>query len=298
MKTEKNILVAFILNFSFAIMEFIGGAWTKSVAIMSDAVHDAGDALSIGIAYFLEKKSKRKPDDDYTYGYARYSAIGSVITCVILFFGSVMVIGKSIFRLFSPVQINYNGMIVFAIFGVIVNTVAAFLTRSGDSLNQKAVNLHMLEDVLGWVVVLIGAFTMKYTDIRIIDPLMSIGVALFILFGTINNLKEALDIFLERKPDGISVGEIKEHLMEIDGIKDVHHIHIWSFDGLNNCATMHIITSENGAIIKQKVREELAEHGIGHVTLELESPDEHCCEECCNVQKNIAANPIHHHHHH
>ena len=298
MKTEKNILVAFLLNFSFAIMEFVGGAWTKSVAIMSDAVHDAGDALSIGIAYFLEKKSKRKPDDDFTYGYARYSAIGSVITCIILFLGSILVILKSVVRLISPVQINYNGMIVFAIFGVAVNTVAAFLTKSGDSLNQKAVNLHMLEDVLGWVVVLIGAFAMKFTDIRVIDPLMSIAVALFILFGTINNLKEALNIFLERKPEGISVSEIREHLMKIDGVKDIHHIHIWSFDGLNNCATMHIVTSEDGAIIKHKVREELAEHGIGHATLELESPEEACCEECCNVQKNVQSDNIHHHHHH
>ncbi len=295
MKTEKNILTAFILNFSFAIVEFVGGTLTKSVAIMSDAVHDAGDALSIGIAFFLEKKSKKKPNEDFTYGYARYSALGSVITCVILFIGSILVIIKSVFRLLSPREIHYTGMIVFAVFGVIVNTIAAFLTRSGDSMNQKAVNLHMLEDVLGWVVVLIGAITMKYTDIRIIDPLMSIAVAAFILLGTVKNLKNALNLFLERTPNGLSVNEIKEHLKLIGGIEDVHHVHIWSVDGTNNCATMHVITSEEGSELKKKIREELSEHGISHVTLELEKPGEICTEECCNIKTDV---PSAHHHRH
>lgn len=297
MKTEKNILTAFLLNFAFSIMEFIGGAWTGSVAIVSDAVHDAGDALSIGIAYLLERKSKKKPDESFTYGYSRYSAIGSVFTGAILLAGSIMVIVKSIFRLLSPQEINYSGMIVFAVFGVIVNSIAAFMTKSGDSMNQKAVNLHMLEDVLGWIVVLIGAIAMKYTDIRIIDPLMSLAVASFILFGTINNLKQALNLFLERTPDGISVSEIKQHLMEIEEVNDVHHVHVWSFDGINNCATMHIVTTQDGATVKRKIREELAEHGISHVTLELEKPEENCSEECCNMKTDNSQIHTHHHHH-
>ena len=297
MKTEKNILTAFLLNFLFAIAEFIGGAWTKSVAIMSDAVHDAGDALSIGVAYVLEKKSKKKPDDNFTYGYARYSAFGSVITGVILLSGSIYMIVRSAFRLINPVEINYTGMIIFAVFGVVINSVAAFLTKSGDSLNQKAVNLHMLEDVLGWVVVLVGSVAMKYTDLRIIDPLMSIAVSVFILVETIKTLKEALDMFLEKIPKGVSVEEIKEHLLKINGIKDVHHIHIWSFDNTNICATMHIVTEENAGQIKKSVREELAEHGITHATLELESPEEECTEQVCAVKTDDAGVHTHHHHH-
>ena len=148
MKTEKNILIAFILNLAFSIFEFAGGIFTGSVAIISDAVHDIGDAASIGISYFFEKKSKKQPDEKYTYGYARYSIIGSVITTLILLFGSVMVIFNAINKIIEPTEINYNGMIIIAIIGVCVNFCAAFLTREGDSLNQKAVNLHMLEDVL------------------------------------------------------------------------------------------------------------------------------------------------------
>ena len=298
MKTEKNILIAFILNLSFSIFEFVGGIFTGSVAIMSDAIHDVGDAMSIGLSYFLEKKSKKQPDDIYTYGYARFSVIGSVVTTLILLFGSVMVIYNAVLRIFNPVQINYNGMIVFAIVGVVINFVAAYFTKDGDSLNQKAVNLHMLEDVLGWIVVLIGAIIMRFTDISVIDPIMSIAVAVFILINAIKNLKEVLDLFLEKIPHNISIEEIKEHITEIDGVNGVHHIHIWSMDGHHNYATMHIVADENSHIIKDKIREELKEHGIGHVTLEFESPTDHCHEEYCHIEFNNSHSHSHHHHHH
>ena len=242
MKTERNILIAFILNLSFSLFEFIGGIFTGSVAITSDAVHDIGDAASICISYFLEKKSKKQPDEKHTYGYARYSVIGGFITTLILLIGSVVMIYNAINRIIDPSEINYNGMIVFAVVGVIVNFCAAFFTREGDSLNQKAVNLHMLEDVLGWVVVLVGAVVMRFTNFALIDPIMSIGVSLFIFINAIKNLKEVADLFLEKTPHNIDVTEIKEHIAEIDGIIDVHHIHVWSLDMHNNFATMHIVT--------------------------------------------------------
>ena len=298
MKTEKNILIAFILNLSFSVFEIIGGFFTGSVAIVSDAVHDLGDATSIGISYFLEKKSKKQPDNTYTYGYARFSVMGSVITTLILLFGSVMVIYNAILRIINPVEINYNGMIVFAIVGALVNFLAAYFTKDGDSLNQKAVNLHMLEDVLGWIVVLVGAIIMRFTDIRIFDPLMSMGVAIFIFVNALKNLKEVLDLFLEKIPNNISIEEIKNHIKEIDGVVDVHHIHIWSMDGYLNYATMHIVANENSHEIKDKIREELKEHGVGHATLEIESPTDHCHEEHCHIEETHQSHSHHHHHHH
>ncbi len=298
MKTEKNILLAFILNFAFSIFEFFGGIFTGSVAILSDAVHDVGDATSIGVAYFLERKSKKQPDEKYTYGYARYSVIGSVITTLILFVGSVMVICNAVARIVSPVEINYNGMIVFAVVGVLVNFGAALLTREGDSLNQKAVNLHMLEDVLGWLVVLVGAIVMRFTDFYLIDPLMSIGVAIFILVNAIGNLREALDLFLEKAPHGVDVHELEEHILEIQGVLGVHHIHVWSMDGHSNFATMHVVVKDHSHDIKEKLREELREHGIGHATLELEAEGERCHEERCHVEGVSPSGHHHHHHHH
>ena len=137
MKTERNIFVAFILNIAFSFFEFLGGIFTNSVAIISDAIHDMGDALSIGISFFLEKKSKKGPDDKYTYGYIRYSVIGSIITTVILLVGSILVIYNAIIRLFNPVTVNYNGMIIFAVVGVIINFIAAYFTRESGSLIKK-----------------------------------------------------------------------------------------------------------------------------------------------------------------
>ena len=296
MKTEKNILIAFILNLVFSIFEFVGGTITGSVAIISDAVHDIGDALSIGLSYFLERKSKKQPDDIYTYGYARYSVIGSLITTVILLFGSLAVIYNAVFRIFNPVEIDYSGMIVFAIIGAVVNLIAAWFTKEGDSLNQNAVNLHMLEDVLGWIVVLIGAVIMRFTDISVIDPIMSICVAVFIFINAVKNLKNVGDLFLEKIPSGIDVEEIKEHILHIHGVTDVHHIHIWSMDGCNNYATMHIVTDRESAEVKKEIREELKEHHIGHVTLELESTNENCSDEYCHVEHD--GHHGHHHHHH
>ncbi len=295
MKTERNILIAFILNLGFSAFEFLGGVYTGSVAIISDAVHDLGDAASIGLSFFLEKKSKKKPDENYTYGYARYSVIGSMITTLILLIGSVAVIYNAINRIIYPTEIKYEGMIIFAIVGVCVNFCGAFFTGEGGSLNQKAVNLHMLEDVLGWIVVLIGAIVMKFTNFVCIDPIMSIGVAAFILTHAVNNLKEIIDIFLEKTPHNIDVEKIKEHINSIDDIIDVHHIHIWSIDGQNNYATMHIVTNADHHEIKQKIREELHEHKICHVTLELEKGEEPCHETLCQVEFKEKAG--HHHHH-
>ena len=296
MKTEKNILLAFILNLAFSIFEFVGGIFTGSVAIVSDAVHDIGDATSIGVAFCLEKKSKKHPDEKYTYGYARYSVIGSVITTLILLLGSVMVIYNAVLRIINPTEINYNGMIIFAVIGVMVNLCAALLTRDGDSLNQKAVNLHMLEDVLGWVVVLVGAIVMRFTDISIIDPLMSIGVAVFILINAIKNLREVLEIFLEKTPRNIHISELKEHICEIDGVIDVHHVHVWSIDGHHNYATMHVVANGDFYDIKEKIRRELREHDIGHATLEVEAVGEHCHEEHCRVEYTSSSGYHHHHH--
>ena len=298
MKTQKNILIAFLLNLSFAVFELVGGIFTGSVAILSDAVHDIGDATSIGASFFLEKKSQRQPDGRYTYGYARYSVLGSVITTLILLVGSVLVVYNAVLRIMTPTEIDYNGMIVFALVGVGVNFCAALFTRHGDSLNQRAVNLHMLEDVLGWLAVLAGAIVMRLTDIALIDPILSICVAVFILISTLGNLKEAVELFLEKTPHGISVEEICCHVRAIEGVLDVHHVHIWSTDGQQNYATMHIVAEGDAHGIKARVRAELAEHGIGHVTLELEREGEHCGERHCHIEHCAGGGHHHHHHHH
>lgn len=292
MKTEKNILIAFLLNVFFSFIEFIGGLITNSIAILSDSLHDFGDALSIGISFLLEKKSKRKPDNNYTYGYIRYSVIGSIITTLILLFGSVFVISEAISRLINPVSINYNGVIVIAIFGFVINFLATYFTKDGDSLNQKAVNLHMLEDVLGWLVVLIGSVLMKFTNISLIDPILSLGVAVFIFYHAFRNVKEIGDLFLEKTPSNINIGELKKDILNIKGVLDVHHIHIRSIDGINIFATMHVVVKHYSKKIKDEIRETLEKEGIIHSTIEIELENEGCKQEDC-----VIVGKSNHHHH-
>lgn len=297
MNTSRNILIAFVLNFAFSLFELFGGIFTGSVAIMSDAVHDMGDAVSIGMSFFLEKKSIRPPDKKYTYGYRRFSVLGSVITTLILITGSVLVILSAINRMINPSSINYNGMIVFAVVGVCVNFSAAYFTHAGNSLNQKAVNLHMLEDVLGWIVVLIGAVVMKFTDFVLIDSIMSIGVAVFILYNALNTLKSSLDIFLLKTPKGMSVDKLNELILQVEGVVDVHHIHIWTIDGEKIYITMHVVTDKDFQSMKNEVLKKLNKAGDVHTTIEFEKAGEICLEQSCRVE-NINSHSKHCHHHH
>ena len=153
----------------------------------------------------------------------------------------------------------------------------------------------MLEDTLGWVVVLIGAIIMKFTDISIIDPIMSIGVAIFILVHSLRNLKKVVDIFLEKTPNDININELKEHLLKIKGVDDIHHIHVWSIDGFNNYATMHIVSKSKDMVkVKKEIREESEEHNICHSILETE--EEVCDDKECHIE--LKEHSHHHHHNH
>lgn len=298
MRSDRKILLAFILNLGFSIAEFIGGTLTGSVAIISDALHDFGDAAAIAVSAYLERKSKRPPDEKYTFGYGRFSVVGGAINGLILLFGSVIVISSSVIRLVSPSPIHYDGMIIMAVFGVGVNLLAAYVTHGGHSLNQRAVNLHMLEDVLGWVVVLIGAIVMRFTNWWFIDPIMSMGVAVFILINAIGTLRDILQILLEKSPTGISPSEVIKKLEEIDGVGHVHHIHLWSLDGEHAFATVHIVSQSDEHEAKENVRRALAEIGIIHATIETEKPGEECHGEQCSVLSPIEQPHGHHHHHH
>ena len=289
-----KLWIAFLLNFLFSVFEFVGGILTGSIAISSDALHDLGDAISIGLSLGLERLSQKGPDKKYTYGYYRYSVLGGTIQSMLLLCGSVFVAYSAICRFVAPKPVDYSGVLFMAVVGFAVNFAAAWFTSGDGSINQRAINLHMLEDVLGWAVVLVGALVMRFTDWWFIDPALSLALSLFIGVNALKNLKQVLDIFLEKTPAGIDPEEITHHLEEIPCVESIHHLHIWSMDGYRHSATLHaVVTGEYGAV-KQAIKEELSEHGITHVTVELESRYEHCEDTCCKP----AAHTHHHHHHH
>ncbi|MBE7079577.1 MAG: cation transporter [Clostridiales bacterium] len=298
MKAEKKIFIAFLLNLLFSVAEFIGGILTGSIAILSDSVHDLGDATGIGTSYLFEKKSKKAPDGVYTYGYGRFSVLGGVLTTLLLLIGSGIVIYGAVCRFFNPVPVNYDGMLILASAGLVVNALAAYFTHGGRSVNQRAVNLHMLEDVLGWAIVWVGAWIMRFTDFYWIDSVLSLAVAFFILFNAFKNLKEGLDIFLMKKPNHIDLKSLRESVLEIDGVMGVHHIHLWTMDGESVYATLHIVCAQYDPSLQAAVQEKLQALGVSHITLQTETAENRCLEEECRVGEERKSSACSHHHAH
>ncbi len=262
-------------------IEIIGGLLTNSVAILSDALHDFGDSLSLGIAWYFQRISGRKENQEFTYGYTRFSVLGAVINSIILFGGSIFIMIEAIPRLLEPKTPETIGMIYLSIGGIIVNGVAAFRLSRGSSLNEKVVYLHLLEDILGWVAVLIGAIVMHFYDVPILDPLLSIGIALFILFNIYKNLKESFRIILQATPSNLSIDAIHQTLENIPDVKSFHDCHTWTMDGEFNILSVHLVVDSKRSMndletIKKTTKERLKTIGIDHATIEFETIEEDC----------------------
>lgn len=276
-----NIVIAFWLNTLFAIIEIIGGLYTNSMAILSDAVHDLGDSLSLGFAYYFHKKSKQASDANYSYGYRRFSLLGAMINALILAVSSVFIIQESMQRLWEPEQPDAKGMIVLAVLGVVINGVAMLRLQKGSSINERVVSLHFLEDVLGWVAVLIGSIVMWFTTIPILDPILSLLISGYILFNIYKNLKSTLRILLQGKPENFNEDELRKKIITVPGVKNMHDLHFWTMDGQYHVVTMHVVVDTGKSLaeiekIKSEVKHCLLHLDVQHTTIEVESEDEQC----------------------
>jgi cobalt-zinc-cadmium efflux system protein len=277
----EALTTAFWLNTGFAILELAGGLYTNSIAITSDALHDFGDSLALGTAYYFQKKSLKTRDQSFTYGYKRFSLLGAFINSLILIVGSAFILQESIKRLSHPEQADAKGMIVLAVIGLSVNLAAMLKLRKSGSLNERVVSLHFLEDVLGWVAVLIGSVVMLFVNVPILDPILSILIAGFILFNVYSNLRYAFRIFLQGTPLNVDMEEIKKKILEIKGIKDIHAIHTWTMDGTYNIMTLHVVLKKQTSIddinnIKKEIRHCLHHLNIQHLTIETEFEGDIC----------------------
>jgi cobalt-zinc-cadmium efflux system protein len=283
-----NLSFAFWLNTAFALLEIAGGFYTNSVAILSDALHDLGDSLSLGLAYYFHQKSHQKRDKHYSYGYRRFSLLGALINCMVLLVGSVIILQETIPRLFHPEGENPDakGMIVFAVVGILVNGAALFRLKKGTSVNEQVISLHFIEDILGWVAVMIGSVVMLFVNLPILDPIMSLLIAGYILFNVFQNLKSSFRIILQGIPAGISERQVREQILSVSGVQDVHDLHLWTMDGEYNVLTAHAVVGENLTFsetesIKQNVKSQLKGLPIQHVTIEVEPKNAHCALEGC-----------------
>lgn len=278
---------AFFLNVVFTIIEFIGGWLTNSTAIMADAVHDLGDSLSIGTAWGLNKLSDKEANNTFSYGYKRFSLLGALINCLVLTVGSVWILFEAIPRLAAPEMPQAEGMLLLSIFGIAVNGFAAYKLSDGDSLNERVLNWHLLEDVLGWVAVFIVSIVLMFKPWPILDPLLSIGFTLFILFNVVRNLKETILLFLQATPDDKQVSEVRSVLTAKTEVKELHHFHIWSLDGEHSVMTVHLVLNAEITVaqmknLKNQLQKELKTFEFVHTTIELEFADEVCRDENTN----------------
>lgn len=280
--SNNNIKVAFFLNLGFAIFELIGGFLVNSVAILSDALHDLGDSLSLGLSWVLDRKSKQPGDKKYSFGYQRYSLLGALINSIVLVAGSVFIVVEAIDRLILPQQSNAKGMLLFAFVGIAVNGIAAFRLKEGKTLNEKVAFWHLLEDVLGWIAVLFASLAMMETKSPYIDPALSILITLFIIWQVVKRLKETAFIFLQGVPPQLSISAIEHKILEIEGVKSLHHTHLWSLDGEQNVFTTHvklnssIKTAVELSELREKLNQVLKEFTFSHHTIELELDKEVC----------------------
>ena len=278
--------VAFLLNFIFTLIEIAGGLWTNSVAILADALHDAGDSLTLLLAWYLQKASEKERDQRFSYGYGRLSLLAALINGVVLLAGSIVVIVLVIPRLFEPQVVDATGMFWLALLGIAFNGFSFWRNRRSQSLNAKMVNWHLLEDVLGWTVVLAGSIVMHFGDYPWLDPLMALGVTLFILWNVFKSLGRVTKIFLQSNPEGLDLSVIENELRTLNNVEDIHDVHAWSLDGKYHVLSLHVVISqitdqESLVLLKNQIRVQLHKMGIEHSTIEFELPTEACVLENC-----------------
>lgn len=298
MKTKYAVWLAFLLNLSFAIVEFIAGGIFGSSAVLADSVHDFGDAIAIGISAFLESISNRKEDSHYTLGYKRFSLLGAMVTAVILMTGSGMVILENMVKLFHPQPVNEEGLLWLGIIAISVNVLASLVIRKGETKNESILSLHFLEDTLGWVAVILMAIILRFTDWYILDPLLSLAISFFILSKAIPRFWSTLKIFLDAVPEGVNIQKIKKDLAELDHVASINQLNLWTMDGLEKNAIVHVCLEhvKHMEVCKESIRTLLKESGFQNVTIEVDEDLATHRAHKRNIEELEAESEQEHHH--
>ncbi|SFM39903.1 cation diffusion facilitator family transporter [Salibacterium qingdaonense] len=279
--SHSNIKTAFFLNFGFTIIELIGGVLTNSMAIISDAIHDLGDSLSLGTAWFLQNKSEQKSNQTFTFGYRRFSLLGALINSLVLVAGSLFILSEAVPRLWNPEPAHAGGMLLLSLLGMAVNGAAVLRMKSGASMNEKVVSWHLLEDVLGWAAVFVVSVIMMFWDAAILDPLLSVLITLYILMNVLKNLKKTLFLFLDGVPEEMDTEQIEQSIRSIPDVEDTHHTHIWSLDGEQHVLSTHVVLNEDISKadmmkVKASIKEALEAYPLEHITIETECTTDDC----------------------
>jgi cobalt-zinc-cadmium efflux system protein len=280
-EASGDLRAAFFLNLVFTLLELVGGFLTNSVAIMSDALHDLGDSISLGLSWYLDRYAQRGEDERYSYGYRRYSLLGALANTIILIVGGILVLSEAVPRLMDPETPNATGMALFAVGGIVANGLAVLRVRGGKSLSAQVVSWHLMEDVLGWVAVLVVSVVLLFADLPILDPVLSVLITLYVLYNVVGKLRTTLSLFLQAVPREMDVEGVESQLLALEGVCGVHHTHIWSLDGVHHVLSTHLIVEENtskdqAVCIKEQARALVDRATFEHTTIEVEYSATEC----------------------
>ena len=298
MSSKFAVWLAFLLNFSFAIIEFIFGGLFGSSAILADAVHDLGDALAIGISAFLESISNREEDSRYTLGYKRFSLLGAILTAVILITGSTLVILENISKFIEPQPVDHEGMLWLGVIAIAINLTASLIVRKGQTKNESILSLHFLEDTLGWLAVIVVAIILRYTDWYFLDPLLSLVISFFILSKALPRFWSTLKIFLDAVPEGVDIKQVKNDLEQLDNVASINQLNLWTMDGLEKNAIVHVCLEhvKHREVCKESIRDFLKDCGFQNVTIEVDEDLATHRAHKRNIEELEAESEQEHHH--
>ena len=272
-KAGENLAFVFFMNLTFNIIVILGGLATNSVAILADCIHDMADTISIAVAWLLEHISQKDSTDKYSYGYQRFSILGAVIISVFVIIMAFVILSEAIPRLFSPEGVDAEGMLIVAIIGILFKSISVYRLHDGETFNEKAILFHQLGVVFEWVAILILSIVLMFWDgAPYLDPFVSIGIAIWLIFNLGRNLIKAVQVLLQKTPDNFDVGEFKNLILAIEGVNAIDDFPIRSLDGIDSVMTLKVNVDFNNNVeqIKKEIYEISNRFHVVDITIELD----------------------------
>lgn len=270
---SENLAFVFFMNLSFNIIVIIGGLATNSMAIIADCIHDLSDTISIALAWVLEKISQKESSNNYSYGYQRFSILGAIIISIFVIIMACIILSEAIPRLFSPEGIDAEGMLIISIIGLVFKSLSVYRLHGSETFNEKAIFFHQLGDIFEWLAILILSIVLIFWDgAQYLDPFVSIGIALWLIFNLSRNLYKAIQVILQKTPDNFDVNEFKTLIMGIEGVENIDDFHIWSLDGIDSVMTLKIEVdfTKNLDEIKKEIYTISNKYHVIDITIEFE----------------------------
>ena len=267
-KAGENLAFVFFMNLAFNIIVIAGGLATNSMAILADCIHDMADTISIAFAWFLENVAQKDSTDKYSYGYQRFSILGAVIISIFVIIMAFIILYEAIPRLFAPEGVDAGGMLIVAIVGIMFKSISVYRLHDGETFNEKAILFHQLGDVFEWVASLVLMF---WDGAPSLDPFISIGIALWLIFNLGRNLYKSFEVLLQKTPDHFDVNKFKESVLNIDGIESFDDFHVWSLDGIDSVLTLKVSIDDwnNQERIKNDIYDIASKYHIVDITIEF-----------------------------